>query len=37
MRPYGFLSPDAVNIRGENYAPSSKTADLDFAHRHTTP
>ena len=36
MRPYGSLSPDAVNTRGENYAPSSKTADLDSAHRRTT-
>ncbi len=36
MRPYGSLSPDAVNTRGENYAPASKDADLDSAHRRTT-
>ena len=36
MRPYGSLSPDAVNTCGENYAPSSKEADMSAAHRHTT-
>jgi len=25
-----------VNTRGENYAPASKDADLDSAHRRTT-
>jgi len=33
MRPYGSLSPDAVNTRGENYAPASKDADLSPGHR----
>lgn len=36
MRPYGSMSPDAVNARGENYAPSSKDAGMNAAHRHTT-
>ena len=36
MRPYGSLTPDAVNTRSENYAPSSKEADLNSRHRHTT-
>ena len=36
MRAYGSLTPDAVNTRSENYAPSSKEADLDSRHRHTT-
>ena len=36
MRPYGSLSPDAVNTRGENYAPPSKDADMNARHRRTT-
>ena len=36
MRPYGSLSPDAVNTRGENYAPASKDADMSAAHRRAT-
>ena len=36
MRPYGSLSPDAVNTRGENCAPASKDADMGAAHRRTT-
>lgn len=36
MRAYGSLSHDTVNHRGENYAPSSKVADLSAAHRRAT-